>query len=44
VPWVAAPRTTSVLDCVRRDLMALKKNLLNGPPTTRLDNTTCPGY
>ncbi len=38
VPWVVTPGTTSVLDCVRRDLIQLKKNLLNNTkdPTTSI--------
>ena len=44
VPWVTAPQTTSVLECIRGDLMALKTNLLMKGSMKRLDNTTCPGY
>jgi hypothetical protein len=30
VPWRFSPRTTAVLNCIRRDLLQLKTNLLTG--------------
>jgi hypothetical protein len=41
VTWKFSPSTTPVLNCIRHDLLQLKKNLMNGTNTPV--TTTCTG-